>query len=393
MSLYIKLEKEKLILNVTLKKQASGDELHAGVGLNPSTDKWLFEGDPSSPFLAPRGVFSSGQNLLVSDTGRNRVFIWHEIPQGLSMAPADIVLGQSDSMQTGRNRKGSAAADTLQYPSGIWTDGQRLVVADAWNHRVLIWQEFPTKDGQPADLVLGQPDFESNLPNVLGPGAAPTASCMNWPYGVFGWNGLLFVADTGNRRVLVYENWPTSNFQQADYVIGKTSFEDRDYDPINPIWPYSVKLSYDGRLAITDTQYYRVMVWNSWEEALQEPASIIIGQEDFEKNGQNQFGLQPGPNTLNWCYDACFYKNGLWVADTGNSRVLWFNTIPNVHNAKATHLIGKPDFYTGSEFSETVFGTHKSLYWPFAVAQPKDSNLLLVADTGNHRIACYRLNV
>jgi len=388
-----KLEKDKLILNVTLKKMAASDGLNQPPTPNPSDHKWLFEGDPMSPFLAPRGVFSSGQDLLVSDTGRNRVFIWRKLPVDVPMAPADIVLGQSDAIHTGRNREGAAAANTLQYPSGIWTDGQRLAVADAWNHRVLIWHSFPTKDGQDADLVLGQADFESNLPNVKGPGSPPSASSMNWPYGVFGWKDKLFVADTGNRRVLVFDSWPTTNFQEADYVIGKPSFDDRDYDHLYPIWPYSVKISEDGQLAITDTQYYRVMIWNHWKEALKQAASVIVGQEDFASNGQNQFGMQPGPNTLNWCYDACFFKKGLWVADTGNSRVLWFDIVPNQNNAQATQLIGKPDFYTGSEFADTIFGTQKSLYWPFSIAHPSGSNLLLVADTGNHRIACYRLNV
>ncbi len=45
--------------------------------------------------------------------------------------------------------------------------------------------------------------------------------------------------------------------------------------------------------------------------------------------------------SLNWCHDTCFYKNGIFVADAGNSRVLGFETTPSVSNPIATNLIEK----------------------------------------------------
>ncbi len=84
----------------------------------------------------------------------------------------------------------------------LWSDGRRLVVADAWNHRVLIWHDFPGRHGQEADVVVGQPDFNSNLPNVEGIGKAPSAKTLNWPYGVFSDGQSLWIADTGNHRVV-----------------------------------------------------------------------------------------------------------------------------------------------------------------------------------------------
>ena len=112
-------------------------------------------------------------------------------------------------------------------------------------------------------------------------------------------------------------------------LTASSNFQERDYDHNDPIWPYSVKVSPNGQMAITDTQYYRVLLWHDWKTAFQKKADVIIGQASFDANGQNQFGWFPKAQTLNWCYDTCFYKDGLWVADTGNSRVLWFEKFPS----------------------------------------------------------------
>ncbi|MEL6926791.1 MAG: hypothetical protein AAFO94_22310, partial [Bacteroidota bacterium] len=283
----------------------------------------IFSGAKDNPLLAPRGVYLVDNKLFVADTAQNRVFIWNQLPTTEFQNP-DIVLGQSAKQATGRNASGKVNGSSLFYPSGIWSDGTRLIVADAWNHRVLIWSQLPTTDGQPADIVIGQPDFESNDPNVKGISHNPTAQSLNWPYGVFSDGVQLWIADTGNRRVLYFSQIPTVNFAKAEKVIGKPNFTERDYDHNDPIWPYSVKVSPSGQMTITDTQYYRVLLWHDWRTALDKKADVIIGQPAFDANGQNQFGWFPKANTLNWCYDTCFYKDGLWVVDTGSSRILWF---------------------------------------------------------------------
>ncbi len=353
-----------------------------------ATQQLILQGPADSPLLAPRGVWIVGSRLFVSDTAQNRVFVWNRLPAGPHQAP-DVVLGQAGVADSGRNAGTAVSAATLLYPSGIWSDGTRLVVADAWNHRVLIWHKLPVRHGQPADVVIGQPDFASNGPNVGGMHARPSARSLYWCYGVFSDGERLWIADTGNRRVLFYETIPTENYAAASRVIGQADFTGKDYDPANAIWPYSVKVSPAGALAVTDTQYYRVLLWHDWRQAFQAPADVLIGQPDFGANGQNQFGFGPGPHTLSWCYDACFHKKGLWVADTGNSRLLWFNPVPTGHNAAADDVLGKDDFRTGSENPDTIAGTDKTLYWPFSLAI--SGGVLAVADTGNHRIILYKL--
>jgi hypothetical protein len=349
----------------------------------------IFKGTKNNPFLAPRGVFIKNEMLFVADTGQNRVFIWKNIPTDTFQEP-DVVLGQMDNLDTGRNAQGEVSANSLLYPSGIWSDGQRLIVADAWNHRVLIWNKLPTQDGQKADIVLGQPDFESNQPNVAGISQPPTSQSLYWCYGVYSDGKSLWIADTGNRRVLYFKEIPTQSYTKADEVIGQINFNERDYESQNAVWPYSVKISAKGEMAISDTQYYRVLIWHNWQTAMHKPADVIIGQADFNQNGQNQFGLFPQAHTLSWCYDTFFYKNGIFVCDTGNSRVLWFEHIPQSHNAIADDLIGQKNFTTGSENLETIRTTENTIYWAFALSIEND--MLAIADTGNHRIILQKIN-
>ena len=57
-------------------------------------------------------------------------------------------------------------ADQMYAPRGVFLNDEYLVVADSGNHRVLIWKGLPVADHQPADVVLGQPDFTSEGPNA-----------------------------------------------------------------------------------------------------------------------------------------------------------------------------------------------------------------------------------
>ncbi len=366
------------------------------MSFNPSTlgehttNAYEFKGSKKKPFLAPRGVFIAGEKIFVSDTGQNRVFIWNQIPTSEYQEP-DVILGQTEIENSGRNSGEDVSASTLQYPSGIWSDGEKLIVADAWNHRVLVWHNLPTQNGQKADVVIGQPDFESNEPNVIGIGNDPTSQTLNWPYGVFSDGRSLWIADTGNRRILFYNEIPTDNYAKADKVIGKPSFNERDYENADPIWPYSVKVSDNGQLAVADTQFYRILLWNNKNDAFEKPADIIIGQNGFDDCGQNQFLLSPGPHTLNWCYDACFYKDGILVNDTGNSRILCFDNIPTKNSKVADMVIGRPDFNTSSEYKENLMGTDTAIYWPFSIITQDDK--LIIADTGNHRLVFCNLSM
>ncbi len=171
----------------------------------------------------PEDVFLGHGKLLVADSSNQRVLIWNTVPT-TSGAPPDLVLGQSafdKCLANDTNGDGVKddlpSASTMWNPTGVWTDGTRLLVSDGYNHRVLLWNQFPTRNGQPADLVLGQPDFTSRA-------TATTATGMRTPYSVTSTGVQLFVSDQQNNRVLVWNQLPTTNGQAADLVLGQPDF-------------------------------------------------------------------------------------------------------------------------------------------------------------------------
>ncbi len=224
----------------------------------------------ASKFAQPREVVVVGGRVIVADELNNRVLVWNTIPM-TSGVPADLVLGQDTFGAGMANRGGAPDANTLYQPSGIWSDGTRLVVSDAYNHRVLVWTTFPTTNGQPADLVVGQPNFTTNA-DVL------SATGMRVPSSVAANSAQLFVADAGYNRVLVWNAFPATNGEAADVVLGQSSFvngepNDDDQDGVDDGAPTDRTLNTEAtalhmnlrvsgnRLYVADTNNSRVLVY------------------------------------------------------------------------------------------------------------------------------------
>ncbi len=188
----------------------------------------------------PASVFIVGTKLIVADSGNNRVLIWNSVPLDATVEP-DLVLGQPDLGQCQRNTDGAnqvgvVANNTLFRPSGVWSDGTRLVVSDAGNNRVLIWESFPTGDQQVAQRVIGQTSFSAGDAN--GGSGIASASTLSNPGQVHSNNTQLCIADSDNNRVLVWNGMPTENTQVADLVLGQGDFshkaandDDQDNNP------------------------------------------------------------------------------------------------------------------------------------------------------------------
>src|SRR5690606_1578498 len=173
-------------------------------------------------------IHSNGEVLVIAD-GANRILLWNEIPT-TNGVPWDVMIGQTDHSAS----SSGLSATQLNMPEGVWTDGNRVIVADSMNHRVLIWTSLPTTNGQPADLVLGQADFVSSEAPT-----PPSPSSMNHPAGVVFDGKRLYVSDKENNRIMIWKEMPTRNHQPADYFVGQTSGStghcNAGSDAVNPI--------------------------------------------------------------------------------------------------------------------------------------------------------------
>jgi hypothetical protein len=112
------------------------------------------------------GISAASGKLAVADGSNNRVMIWRTLPTE-SAAPSTFMLGQSSSTSTASGN----AANQMNRPLGVWTDGTRVAVAEQNGGRVLLWNEFPATPNAPADVVVGQTDF-----GITVTPTSPTAS-------------------------------------------------------------------------------------------------------------------------------------------------------------------------------------------------------------------------
>jgi uncharacterized protein (TIGR03437 family) len=331
---------------------------------------------------------------------------------------ASLVLGQTSFTTTDLG----LAADKMRLPTGVATDGQRLVVADTLNNRVLIWTSLPTTNGQPANIVLGQPRFDQNKTPLV-----TDAKSLRAPQGVWIQNGRLFVADAQNHRVLIWNTFPTVNEQPPDLVLGQNNFTDAvELDPIKAnitiaadslLTPTSV--TSDGiRLFVTDLGLNRVLIWNTIPTRNHQPADVVIGQKDFAANLSNNVKDLCNPlddnrdgvsdtdsagnllypfrcgKTLNFPRYALSDGKRLFVADGGNDRILIYKTIPTTNGVAADVILGQPDEFQSTVSSSTdlfhpllhqsaadVTATPTSLAW--------DGTNLYVTDPSNRRIMVF----
>jgi len=341
-----------------------------------------------SSLFGPRGaaLTSPAGPLVVADTGHHRVLIWGEAPQD-DFQDADLVIGQHDFCSEGRNGKADVGAATLNVPTGVAVRDNVLAVADAWNHRVLIWHGLPERSNQPADIVLGQSDFAGADANRGGEAGAAT---LNWCYGVAFLGNRLAVADTGNRRVLVWNDVPQQNGQPADLVLGQVSFQCRDESagmdagPLGMRWPHAVS-QVDSSIVVADAGSNRIMVWRTMPDRPGSPCDFVLGQGDTASLEHNRGRYLPDAGTLNMPYGLASLRGWLIAADTANSRLLGWTQLSS--GAAADALAGQVDFGSKGD-NRWQAPVRDSLCWPYSISPCGD--VLVVADTGNNRVMLWR---
>jgi hypothetical protein len=337
--------------------------------------------------FGPRGACLAARDgpLFVCDTGHHRLLIWHRAPAA-DRTPADCLIGQPDFSREGRNAKTEIGAATLNVPTGVAAADGVLAVADAWNHRVLLWFGYPATNNRPADVVLGQSDFGSGIANR---GASnPGADTLHWCYGVTIAEGRLLVADTGNRRVLVWHRIPTSNGAPADLVMGQRDFSTRDENAgleagaLGMRWPHGIVVAGETVL-VADAGNNRVMAWWKFPASNGAPCDFVFGQPDMASVDHNRAAYYPTEDGMSMPYGLTVYGNRLVVADTANSRLLGFDPAGLAMGAAASWLTGQHAF-TDKGDNRWEPPVRDSLCWPYGVAGCDET--LVVVDSGNSRV-------
>lgn len=348
---------------------------------------------PSTMF-GPRAacLLSPSGPLWVSDTGHHRVLGWRNLPMEDNQ-PADLIIGQPDFFSEGQNAKGTPGKNTFSVPTGICKYGNGLAVADAWNHRILIWYNLPEENNQPADLVLGQSNFIDNEPNRGS--QQPAANTLHWPYGILCDKNQLFVADTGNRRLLIWHSLPTENGQPADIVLGQPNMISRNENgggsptAASMRWCHDITI-WNGNFVVTDAGNNRVMIWEGIPTENNSSCAVVLGQKNFNFVELNQGVYFPSRSSLSMPYGIDIWEDWLIVADTANSRLLGWKKRENIfllQGADADGILGQDSFTSKSENKDFGLPTRESLNWCYGIKVCGEN--MVVSDSGNNRVLIF----
>ena len=318
---------------------------------------------------------------------------------------ADRVLGQMDFVHATQNFADASTLDLSRSAAKVAIDQSsipnRVYVADFTNNRVLGWNNAAAlTNGEPANIVIGQPDPFSTACNNGG----VSASSLCGPIGVaVDGSGNLYVSDSQNNRVLEY-NTPFSNTGEpgsgdriADQVFGQqenftaaqcNQGAGKVANATTLCRPAGISIDSMGVLYIADEDNNRVLEYLF--PLLSTTANDLFGQAgQFSTTVCNKNGISAeslcAPSAL-----ANDSSNNLYIADTQNSRVLEYNDPQGAGgDTTADRVFGQNNsFGTASCNGGGPAPTAKTLCGPAGLALDA-ANHLYIADFANSRVLVF----
>jgi DNA-binding beta-propeller fold protein YncE len=347
----------------------------------------------------PYGVTydASSKRLFVPQSTGNRVTIY-DLTSGITDGQNAInVLGQSTFTTTTvlTTQAGMRAPTAVAYDSG----NSRLYVLDSTNNRVTTYNlTSGITDGQNAEDVLGQYDDNTASPGPLFTKAtannAPSIRGLNAPnFGIAldTTNHRLFLSDSGNNRVLVY-NLDTSNNlldRIPDNVIGQADFHTVTAATTQAGLNVPNGLAYDSAnkyLFVAQQTGNRVSVFNL-------SSGITNGMSAFHVLGQANFTTTTAANTqggmnlpLGITYDGV--GKNLFVAQQTANRVTVYDLSAGIADGQnASHVLGQANFTT-----VTAATTQAGMNATMDVAYDSANKILFVSQTTGNRVTTYDLS-
>jgi len=337
--------------------------------------------------------------IFVADSGNSRVLRFASASALQNGANAEAVIGQADYISgTANQGNASPTAQTLSTPYGIYVDYQgNLWVSDSGNSRILCYgkgSDLPEFNAT-ALFVVGQPNMTSNT-------QAATAAGLDQPRGIWvspedvavDGPGTLWVADWDNSRVVHYNNAFARGYNggtpvngiSADGVIGQANFTTSTTGNTRQKlrFPNGITGDRAGYIYVADTGNCRVLIFgNAANINGLGDATKVLGQLNFTQNQENM-GNAASPSAGSMSFPDSVATSGgrLFVADSSNYRVLWFDdgysTVkPNGQDADG--VIGQQVFTTQD------FGVTASTVGVPSGLAVTTSGQLWVTDSSNYR--------
>lgn len=249
---------------------------------------------------------------------------------------AQYVLGQT-SLTAGSVNEGGGTTpskSSLSGPADLVFDvaNTRLFVADYNNNRVLVFNTSSISNGMNASYVL---EFAGTFTDATC-NDSQSGLCDPAALAYDSANTRLFVADQDDNRVMIFNVAPGSiaNGENASNVLGQTGYSMNGHGHTQSTLNAPQALAYDPvntRLFVADTSNNRVMIFNVNPSTISngENASNVLGNTVFTSAGSGNCTQSTVNNPSGLAYNWNPANGGiLFVADYVNTRVLAFKTAP-----------------------------------------------------------------
>jgi hypothetical protein len=263
---------------------------------------------------------SSTGVLFVTDYNNHRILGFNRIPTS-NLATADFVLGQSSMTTNAANAFGAGDARNLNGPYATHPIGSRLYIVDQNNNRVVVYNSIPSSTGAAANFVIGQMDFTGTASGNADYTMAPNADYLSAPSDLLVYSGRLYVSDSGNHRVLVFNTIPSLSNARPTFVIGhigttQVLANQGGAVSANGLNVPKTLVAQNNRLAISDQGNHRVLFYDLPITGHNQAAQQVLGQSGMLTNAA---GTTQG--TFDQCKGLVFDNGYIWVADRNNHRV------------------------------------------------------------------------
>lgn len=281
---------------------------------------------PEAAAIDPAG------RLWVMDSGNYRVVRFDDAATAPSGSKAAQVLGQPDFVTRQNGGPGR-----MMQPNALTLDAAgRLWVSDSMGRRVLRFDNAASKpNGFQPDGVLGQPDLNTYTTGRSDRLFSDVADIVADD------QGRLWVSDSGNGRILRFDNPASGDFLAADGVLGQVDFVTTSaaYDASTLRYAGSLAIGKDGTLHAIDFGSQRILRWRDAASRTNgSPADGVLGRFGFDASAGYPSGLGyvSAPSAV-----AIDPDGALWVTDVGEERALMWNSVLNTTNgATANRILG-----------------------------------------------------
>jgi uncharacterized protein (TIGR03437 family) len=367
-------------------------------------------------FGGPGALLVIADNLYVVDTYSHRILQFPPaagwaVESATAMSPKAIaVFGQTGFNANLANgvANGVPSASSFLAPGGITYANNELYVADSGNNRVLVFDGFAAATSlPPAVRVAGQPGFTYNAANLIE-GREFSLGSISWTVGTSARrtsmapavaidkaNAYVYVSDPGNHRILAFSDYrKLDGTQIADFVIGQTDLSSNLVNsPANSYTtpgntglntPSGLAVDSAGNLWVADTGNGRVLRFPAPFANRDKPATADLVLGKAEFDSSL---TESSATSMNRPVSLAFTSTGdLWVADVAYNRILRFPQANGLANGSAADLVlGQPDFTTITAGTGTGDQAYSSLAAPLSVAIDA-SDRLYATDTSKPRI-------